>query len=309
MPTIYECFETEHSHCINQRKKAHVALSESDTDYEEIDVRVHCDPIANSRYVSIFALTPKALIATLDALKNNTIGALLEPIGVGTLPALSSRSPNGISMQVENINGKLNFQYTEPGSMAIRSDALVFTGRILIYSPFDIDIPSQNDWYVHLQEKGVSISFRGLKYANSINAKPLGFISHDSRDKDDIARPIAERLRDMGLYIWYDEFTLSPGDSLRESIEKGLRHSQRCILILSPNFLSKGGWVRREYDSVYTRELIEEKKIFIPIWHNVSRTDVFEFSPMLADRVGLKWEHGIDQVCTKLFNVLTSTGD
>ena len=34
------------------------------------------------------------------------------------------------------------------------------------------------------------------------------FISHANEDKDAVARPLAERLRSLGLTVWYDEFTL-----------------------------------------------------------------------------------------------------
>ena len=48
------------------------------------------------------------------------------------------------------------------------------------------------------------------------------FISHASEDKEAIARPLAEALRSHGLRVWYDEFALRPGNSLRESIDRGL---------------------------------------------------------------------------------------
>lgn len=34
------------------------------------------------------------------------------------------------------------------------------------------------------------------------------FISHDSEDKEEVARPLAEVLRRNGLSVWYDEFEL-----------------------------------------------------------------------------------------------------
>ena len=49
------------------------------------------------------------------------------------------------------------------------------------------------------------------------------FISHASEDKDQIARPLYLQLQKLGLRIWFDEFTLTVGDSLRGSIDKGWR--------------------------------------------------------------------------------------
>jgi hypothetical protein len=47
------------------------------------------------------------------------------------------------------------------------------------------------------------------------------FVSHASEDKDDFVRPLAQRLRAKHLEVWYDEFTLNVGDSLRRSIDRG----------------------------------------------------------------------------------------
>ncbi|AFP20488.1 toll/interleukin-1 receptor domain-containing protein [Geobacter sulfurreducens] len=48
------------------------------------------------------------------------------------------------------------------------------------------------------------------------------FISHASEDKQDFVRGLAEALRDNNVAVWYDEFTLKVGSSLRRSIDHGL---------------------------------------------------------------------------------------
>jgi TIR domain len=48
------------------------------------------------------------------------------------------------------------------------------------------------------------------------------FICHASEDKEAIARPLANALKQAGLDVWYDEFTLTLGDSLRRKIDYGL---------------------------------------------------------------------------------------
>jgi hypothetical protein len=69
------------------------------------------------------------------------------------------------------------------------------------------------------------------------------FISHATEDKEDIVRPLAQLLKDYGFRIWFDEFELEIGDSLRESIDKGLVNSRYGIVILSPKFLNKN-WTK-----------------------------------------------------------------
>jgi hypothetical protein len=48
------------------------------------------------------------------------------------------------------------------------------------------------------------------------------FISHASEDKDAVARPLAKELLRRGHSVWFDEYELVLGDSLRENIDRGL---------------------------------------------------------------------------------------
>lgn len=48
------------------------------------------------------------------------------------------------------------------------------------------------------------------------------FISHASEDKADFVKPLADELINLGVSVWYDEYTLRIGDSLRRSIDQGL---------------------------------------------------------------------------------------
>jgi len=80
------------------------------------------------------------------------------------------------------------------------------------------------------------------------------FISHASEDKDDLARPLAEFLKKAGFSIWYDEFQLRVGDSLRRSIDKGLANSRFGIVVLSPNFFAKN-WPQYELDGLVAKEI------------------------------------------------------
>lgn len=139
--------------------------------------------------------------------------------------------------------------------------------------------------------KKLIIGLRGPEYqkVKTENIKPLAFISHDHRDKESIARIIYNGLHKRLVSIWFDEYSLKPGDSLRESIEHGLKNSSKCIFVLSKNFIKNNGWTKKEFDSIFTRELIKEENVLIPIWVNLSKNEIYEFSPSLADRVALIW--------------------
>jgi hypothetical protein len=109
------------------------------------------------------------------------------------------------------------------------------------------------------------------------------FISHATEDKDSIVRSLVDALTGKGLTVWYDEFTLRIGDSLRQKIDKGLANSRVGLVVLSPAFVAKG-WTNYELDGIVTRTMSGEQ-ILLPIWHNITKQEVIDFSPSLADKV------------------------
>ena len=125
------------------------------------------------------------------------------------------------------------------------------------------------------------------------------FISHASEDKDDFVRLLAEVLKSLDVRVWYDEFTLELGDSLRESIDRGLVNSKYGAVVLSPYFFAKN-WPQYELNGMVAREMNGEK-VILPIWHNVTKDEVLEFSPTLADKVALNSStESIDAIATRL---------
>jgi len=111
------------------------------------------------------------------------------------------------------------------------------------------------------------------------------FISHASEDKDELVRPLAESLQQAGHNIWYDEFALTIGDSLRKSIDKGLSNSRFGIVVLSPDFFAKQ-WTEYELNGLVAKEMAGGK-VILPLWHKVSKDQVLQFSPTLADKMAL----------------------
>jgi hypothetical protein len=129
------------------------------------------------------------------------------------------------------------------------------------------------------------------------------FISHASEDKEEFVRPLAETLENMGIKVWYDEFTLKVGDSLRKNIDHGLIKSRFGTVILSSSFCSKN-WTQYELDSMVAREMNGHKMI-LPIWHKISKDEVINFSPALADKVALNTSiSSIQEIAGKLAEVI-----
>jgi hypothetical protein len=111
------------------------------------------------------------------------------------------------------------------------------------------------------------------------------FISHASEDKREFVLPLADLLSKLGLRVWYDDFTLTVGDSLSRSIDRGLVKSRFGIVVLSPAFLVKN-WPEYELRGLTSRE-VEGEKVILPIWHRITRADLLQYSPSLADKRAL----------------------
>jgi len=127
------------------------------------------------------------------------------------------------------------------------------------------------------------------------------FISHASEDKEIFVRRLADELG-KSCRVWYDEFTLKIGDSLRRSIDKGLAQSRYGVVVLSHNFFRKE-WPQKELDGLVTLER-DGRKVILPIWLDVDAVEIRRYSPLLADRVAAKASDGLEQVVAKLLLVL-----
>lgn len=128
------------------------------------------------------------------------------------------------------------------------------------------------------------------------------FISHASEDKQAVVEPLAHALRDAGLVVWYDRFELRLGDSLRKSIDRGLSESRYGIVVLSPAFFDKH-WPQQELNGLAQRE-VDGEKVILPVWHNVTASEVRKFSPMLADRLAANWSEGLESIVKQILAVV-----
>lgn len=130
------------------------------------------------------------------------------------------------------------------------------------------------------------------------------FICHASEDKKAVARPLAEALRFLGLRVWFDEYTVRTGDSLREVIDQGLRDARMGAVILSPSFLRKG-WAQAELDALVTRQARERRALVLPVWHDISKSRVARYSQILAARKAVLTRRGLDAVVDEIAAVVS----
>ena len=129
------------------------------------------------------------------------------------------------------------------------------------------------------------------------------FISHASEDKDNLVRGLAHALSQRGLEVWYDEFELRVGDSLRRKIDAGIARSRFGIVVLSSAFFAKG-WAQYELDGLVTMA-VSGRQVLLPLWHGVSKDEVVSYSPSLADRVALRTaDSTIEEIADELAAVV-----
>lgn len=129
------------------------------------------------------------------------------------------------------------------------------------------------------------------------------FLSHAGEDKASIASPLAEELHRRGHSVWFDEYELTVGDSLRRGIDRGLVDSRFGIVVLSHSFFAKS-WPQYELDGLVARSMVEARKVILPVWHHVTRDAIAAHSPKLADLLGVDSVNGVEHVAMELVRAL-----
>jgi hypothetical protein len=126
------------------------------------------------------------------------------------------------------------------------------------------------------------------------------FISHAWEDKA-FARPLAEHLRANGITVWFDEYELKLGDSLRRRIDDGLKHSRHGLVILSPDFFKKD-WPQKELDALFSLESTERR--ILPLLHGLTHDELKQHAPLLADKFSLLTSRGLEVIADEIQRVL-----
>jgi hypothetical protein len=102
--------------------------------------------------------------------------------------------------------------------------------------------------YARLLEDRLGVGAGEVKMVNQADSAthPKVYLAHASEDKA-VVRPIAEYLMANGIEVWFDEWEIEPGDSLRQKMEEGFEGMTHFAVILTPVSITKP-WVAREID-------------------------------------------------------------
>ena len=212
-----------------------------------------------------------------------------------------------------------------------------YYGGLAKKSPVRLKIPRSGHWHVAIDMQGLRGNVRSsarvlpsaLPPLREIRQPPLSqvpslvqntppdsspdtakeydvFIAHASEDKEAVVRALAHALRAERLVVWYDEFELRIGDSLRRKIDHGLATSRFGIVVLSQAFIGKG-WTNYELDGIVTRS-VDGQQILLPIWHNISKDEVSAYSPSLADKIARSTgTHSVEEIAAEIADLIRGT--
>jgi len=283
MATLREYFETDFP---NRAMSQHTTLNLTMADGASYSVhaRVHSDFNSGTKYVAFLVPRGRDAYGICDHLVSNPQLAL-----------------DAVARATE-----VKAHY--PGQRWMSTAELRFSGRIFLYTDdvFSAEEMARLEGTAKTTNGDLIVFSSASAQERSRVEKPLAFISHDSRDKAEFARPIAEELSKLRCPVWYDEYSLHVGANLRASIEKGLKECKKCVLVLSPNFLSNTGWTKTEFDSVFTRQILDGSDVMLPVWCGVTKQQIYEYSPTLLDRVAVSWDSGLEEVVRKLYRAIES---
>jgi TIR domain len=92
---------------------------------------------------------------------------------------------------------------------------------------------------------------------------PGAFVCHGSQDREFVEKLSAD-LRSYGVDVWYSEWEIRPGDSIRQKIDDGLQRCEFFIIVLSKRSIGRP-WVHTELDAATIRKLEGKVRKIIPI--------------------------------------------
>lgn len=159
----------------------------------------------------------------------------------------------------------------------------------------------------HLKTKGYRVFIKSDDYYKETEEarQPDVFICHDSQDKVEFVEPLVNELKTLNLKVWYDNESMSLGDSLQDSIEDGLSKSKFGVVIVSHNFINNTKWTRRELRTFLSRELQVGKKVILPIRLNVTPEEVSNYHSELGDKISADAEIGVQAIASLIYQEVT----
>jgi hypothetical protein len=132
------------------------------------------------------------------------------------------------------------------------------------------------------------------------DTKRLVYLAHATEDKM-LARPIAEGLIARGIDVWYDQWEIGLGDSVRRKMDDGLGGCTHFVALLTHTSLKKP-WVNEELDAGLLAA-VEGSARFVALRHEIELT---ELPPLLRNRLApelVLTDKGLDALAAQVYGV------
>lgn len=255
---------------------------------QTITLKIHLLIDAHSKYLSIYAGSEVAFPALLKHLEHPDL-----------------RSCNVLALMGQNKDAAMSIGVHQGRQVSVND--LVFSRKLLLYVAWRLSEEEKRQLNSHAESVGFIAEIRDLAYAEyrARSDRPLAFISHAKSDSRKLAVDLAGALSGNGCPVWFDEFSLKVGDSLLDSITQGLRSTDKCIIVLSPDFLANEGWCKYEFKTAAMIQIVERRDVFLPVWHGVTKEMVYEYNPLLAEVVGISTDElKLGEVAKRISKVL-----
>lgn len=121
------------------------------------------------------------------------------------------------------------------------------------------------------------------------------FLSYARIDGAQIGEALQQHLEALGVSVWFDAVTITPGKSQARQMDVGLQAARAGVVVLTPAFLAGRFWTERELGALLHKDML------IPVLHNVTFADVAEFSGILPDLAGFETaSDSVDTIAKKV---------
>ncbi len=131
-----------------------------------------------------------------------------------------------------------------------------------------------------LSRRLADINVRYIDHYMSMNSNKHKydiFVSYSSKDKEAVHQ-LAGDLSSAGLKVWIDEWEIRVGDPITQKIQQGLENC-RYVAIWLTNHAVNSGWVQREWQAKYNKEVSTGSVYVLPL-----RADDCKIPELLRDK-------------------------
>ena len=137
---------------------------------------------------------------------------------------------------------------------------------------------------------------------DSKKTTPVVYLAHGSPDHETLARPLAEYLMENGIDVWFDEWEIDSGDSIRQKMDQGLGDCTHFLVLLTPGSIGRP-WVETEIDAGFVGA-VEGRCKFVGLRIGV---EVSELSPFLRSRrcpeIDISDKAALEQLAAEVYGI------